>query len=122
MSKLFAVILLGLIWSVPMAASATSFSASHDAAAHSGSDMNRNLALVGGGLLGLLLASGAVNLISAGLMISEGTGIAEAMEAGAGLSMPLTVLSAVLGAVFGQEYVLHYINSFRSGEHEGSGH
>lgn len=121
MYKLFAIMLLGLIWTLPLTA-AQSHSGAHDTEIHAGNETNRNLALVGGGLLGVLLASGAVNLISAGAMMAEGTGFAEAMEAGAGLSMPLTLLTAVLGVIFGQDFVLGQINAYQAGGHQSSAH
>jgi hypothetical protein len=61
------------------------------------------LALIGGALVGVVLASGVVNLGAATLMAAEGAGIAEALEAGAALPLPVAGLSAVLGAVFGRD-------------------
>lgn len=89
-------------------------------------DPNYNLSLIGGGVLGMLLASGTVGILSTISMTLEGAGVAEAMEAGAGLTMPVAVLSAILGAFFAQEYVLKAINEFqasgKAGGHAGSSH
>jgi len=80
--------------------------------AHNAPDTyNKNLAMVGAGMLGILLASGAIGLINSGTMMYEGAGFAEAMEGGAGLSLPMTFLTAVLGAVFAQDFVLRNINN-----------
>jgi hypothetical protein len=115
MYKLLAIILLGLSLSISTTAGA---SAPHGAAGTNGAasasdDTNKNLAMIGGGLLGMLLASGAVGLISTGTMVLEGTAIADAIEAGAGLPMSLAVLSAILGALFTQDAVLEQINAFQ---------
>jgi len=83
---------------------------------HSGTannDNNKNLAMLAGGLLGILLASGAVGLISTSTMIFEGAAITEAIEAGAGLPMSLAVLSAILGALFTQDHILKEINAYQ---------
>ncbi|CAK0758640.1 conserved exported hypothetical protein [Gammaproteobacteria bacterium] len=80
-------------------------------------NFNKNLAMLGAGVLGVVLASGTVGLISSSTMMYEGAGFAEAMESGAGLSLPLVLLSAVLGGVFGQDFVqrnIHALNA--SGE------
>lgn len=78
-------------------------------------DPNYNLSLIAGGALGVVLASGAVGLVTASSMVLEGAGLTEAMEAGAGLTMPLAVLSAILGAFFTQEFMLRNINTLQAG-------
>lgn len=78
----------------------------------SSENFNKNLSMVGAGLLGLVLASGAAGLMSTTSMMYEGAALSEAIEAGAGLSLPVAMLSAVLGGVFGQEFVQRNINSF----------
>lgn len=85
-------------------------------------DPNYNLSLIGGGVLGILLASGAVGILSTISMTLEGAGITEAMEAGAGLTMPLAVLSAILGGFFAQEYVLQNINKIQATVQKGGDH
>jgi hypothetical protein len=105
MYKLLMVILLSLSFSFPaMGASAEAPS----------DNFNKNLAMLGGGVLGIVLASGAVGLVSSGTLMYEGAAVADAMEAGAGLSLPVTFLSAVLGAVFAQDFVLRNIRDFNS--------
>jgi len=86
-------------------------------------DPNYNLSLAAGGVFGLLLASGAVGLVTASSMVLEGAGITEAMEAGAGLTMPLAVLSAILGGFFAQEAMLRHINTLQqiNVPHKGGG-
>ncbi|CAK0775467.1 conserved membrane hypothetical protein [Gammaproteobacteria bacterium] len=116
MRKLLAVVLLMLTFSF----SALGAPAAH--AAQNRDDLNKNLALVGGGMLGVVLASGAVGLISASSMMYEGAGFAEALESGAGLSLPVGLLTAVLGAVFGQDFVLRNINNYSAGAEPPPGH
>lgn len=114
MYRLIAVILLGLSLSVSTVDAATHGT---EAVAHgavsSADETNKNMAMVGGGLLGILLASGAVGLISASTMVLEGAAIGEALEAGAGLPMSLAVLSAILGSLLTQEFVLEQITAFQ---------
>ncbi len=95
MKKIIAAILLCLVCAMPALA------ASKD----SELTLNKSLTLVGSGLLGVVLASGAIGLVSAGSMMIEGTGFADALESGAGLALPVALLSGVLGIVFGQEMV-----------------
>ncbi|CAK0761058.1 membrane hypothetical protein [Gammaproteobacteria bacterium] len=77
-------------------------------------EFNKNMAMVGGGALGILLASGVAGLLSSGSMMFEGAAFSEAMEAGAGLSLSMTFLSAVLGAVFAQDMALRVINAYNA--------
>jgi hypothetical protein len=76
-------------------------------------DPNYNMSLIAGGIFGVVLASGAVGLITASSMVLEGAGVTEAMEAGAGLTMPLAVLSAILGGFFTQEFMLKSIKTLQ---------
>jgi hypothetical protein len=118
MYKLLGVVLLTLIFSLPAsAASAPPHGESDKAEASTTDGLNKNLALVGGGLLGIILVSGAASLISVGSMMFEGAGFTEAMESGLGLSLPITVLSAILGAVFAQDFVLRNLNSLNLSEY-----
>lgn len=116
--KLFVILLLGLVTSVstPMAWASSGVAHRPEAASSSTEDFNKNLAMAGSAVLGALLASGTVGLVSAVSMMSEGVGFAEAMEGGARLSLPMTFLSAALGVMFAQDWVLHTLVSFRSGE------
>ena len=105
MKKIVAVILLSLAFSV----SALGATKESDNA-----NLNKSLSMVGGGVLGVVLASGAIGLVSAGSMLYEGSAFADAMESGAGLSVPLTFLSAILGAVFAQDLVLRNVEALFS--------
>ncbi|KOR29366.1 hypothetical protein TI04_08815 [Achromatium sp. WMS2] len=114
-----------LLITLSLLMSLASFNLMANTAANSGAhaitpdaETNQNLAIVGGGLVGLLVASGAAGLISSSVMMLEGAGVAEAIEAGAGLTMPVAVLSAILGGMFAQEFVLRTIESLRSGGHK----
>lgn len=84
------------------------------------SNINRDLALVGGAALGLVAASGAVNLINAGMLMTGGAPVFEALEAGAGLGVPLVLLGVTLGAVFGQDLIYRNI-PWLGGEGAGGG-
>jgi hypothetical protein len=121
MYKLIIAMLLSLSLSLPVAA-AEGHGGARGTEAAGRQDMNRNLSLIGGGLVGLLVAAGLVNLMSAGAMLYEGAGFTEAMETGAGLSIPVTVLSAVLGAVLAQDFVLRNIEAYQAGGHPTSAH
>jgi len=107
MYKLLAVVLLSLTFSLSAVATPVH-------AAPNKEDFNKNLAMVGGGVLGVVLASGVVGIASATTMMFEGAGFVEAMESGAGLALPVTLLGAILGAVFGQDLVLRNINNFNA--------
>ena len=77
-----------------------------------------DLVSVGGGIVGLVVASGIVNLFNAGALMTQGTPIIEAMEAGAGLPLPVTALAVILGAVFCKDIVTKTILPiFVSNEH-----
>lgn len=108
MYKQLIVLLLALSFSVP------SFGAEPT---HNQMNLNKNLAVLGAGALGVVLASGAVGLFSASNMMIEGAAFADAMESGAGLALPVALLSAVLGVVFGQDLVLRNIQDFREPAH-----
>ncbi len=118
MRTLFAAVLLSLLVALPVAAEAQT----HASAPHAQSGLNKDLALVGGGVLGLVVASGVVGLVNAGTMIYGGTAIADALEGGAGLSMPLALLGVALGAVLGQETVLRNLNWAMGGGEGKGGH
>lgn len=85
---------------------------SHAPVTNPDAETRQNMALVGGALIGMIGASGVVGIISAATMTLEGAGIVEALEAGAGLTMPLAILSGILGAMFTNEFVLQQINAF----------
>ncbi|MEI6559542.1 MAG: hypothetical protein WCO00_14150 [Rhodospirillaceae bacterium] len=128
MRTLFAVVLLSLLVGLSAAADAqTRPAAPHKAeAAHTSaprtSGLTKDMALVGGAVLGLVVASGIVNLVNAGTMIYGGTAIADALESGAGLAMPVALLGAALGAVFGQETIVRNINWLTGAEAAKGGH
>ena len=61
MRALVAVILLGLVVGVSFSADAQTRPVTKKTETHAPSSMNRNLALIGGGVLGLVLASGATD-------------------------------------------------------------
>ena len=124
MRTLFAAVLLSLLIGLPAASDAqTRAAAPHkqESAGHS-QGLTKDLALVGGAVLGLVVASGVVNLVNAGTMIYGGTAIADALEGGAGLTMPMALLGVALGAVLGQETVLRNINWAMGGESAKGGH
>ncbi len=110
MKKMLAIIVLGLVCSLPALGATTARESGENP------DLHKTLSMVGGGLLGVELASGAIGVLSASSMMYEGAAFADAMESGAGLSLPLTLLSAVLGGVFGQELVMRNLNALTGGE------
>jgi len=116
MYKLFIVLLLALSFSMPSFGTEPVHGSGNAGNVGNSANFNKNLAMVGAGAFGLVLASGAVGLFSATSMMVEGSAFADAMESGAGLSLPVTLLSAVLGAVFGQDLVLRNIQNFRASE------
>ena len=59
------------------------------------------LAVVAGAAAGVILASTVAGGLITGSMLWEGTGIAESLEAGTGLRVPVIGASAVLGALAG---------------------
>ena len=64
-----------------------------------------DLATIGGGLLGLVTASGLVNLYETGSLAFQGTAFSEAVELGTGLPLPAAVLVVILGGYYGQDIV-----------------
>jgi len=122
MRVLVAVILLGLMVGVSFSADAQTRPATKKTETHAPSAVNRNLALIGGGVLGMVLASGAINLVTAGSMMYQGAAIAEALEAGAGLSIPVALLAGTLGALFGQDIVLTALKPAAAGEAPHASH
>jgi len=129
MRALVAVVVLGLVLGAPLPAGAQTRPDTHKtenhtpakAESHGPGVLNRNLALIGGGLLGVVLASGAINLGVAGSMMYQGAAVAEALEAGAGLPLPLALLAGTLGALFGQDLVLAVLAP-AGGEHAKPAH
>ena len=123
MRTLFAAILLSLLVGLPAAEAQTRASAplKPESAGHV-SGLSKEVAMVGGAVLGLVIASGVVNLVNAGTMIYGGAAIADALEGGAGLAMPMALLGAALGVVLGQETVLRNIAWLRGGEAAKGGH
>ena len=130
MGRLVAVIALGLVLAGPLSAGAQTRPDPHKTEAHApakteshgASAFNRNLALLGGGLLGVVLASGAINIAMAGSMMYQGVAVAEALEGGAGLTMPIALLAGALGALFGQEPVLALLAPAEAGDHPKPAH
>jgi hypothetical protein len=82
-----------------------------------GANVDKVAVAVGSGVLGLVLASGIIQTVGAGVAVVQGAGMAEALEA-AGLPLPVALLSVALGVVFGQDLVTRLIASFK----EGGGH
>ena len=124
MRTLLAAILVSLLVGLPAAAEAQTRAApphKQEPAGHA-SGLSKDFALVGGAVLGLVVASGLVGLVNAGSMISGGSAIADALEGGAGLTMPMALLGAALGGVFGQETVLRNINWLTGAEAAKGGH
>jgi len=115
---LIAAALLALLVALPCPAGAET----HGAAPNGGSggfftNINRDAALAGGAVLGLVLASGVVNLINAGTLMYGGAAVFEALESGAGIGVPVVLLGATLGAVFGQDLIYRNLPWLGGGEH-----
>ena len=64
-----------------------------------------DVAMVGGAVLGLVMASGIVGMVNAGSMIYGGAAFADALEGGANLAVPMALLGVVVGAVLGADTV-----------------
>jgi len=71
-----------------------------------------DLATVGGGLLGLVVVTGAVNLAYAGSYLYQGVPFAEALEVGTGMPVMASVLAVVLGGMFARDIVANEILPF----------
>lgn len=67
--------------------------------------INIDLGTVGGGIFGLVTASGLLNLYNAGSLMFQGAPFAEAIEIGSGLPMAVAVLTVIAGGYFGQDMV-----------------
>ncbi len=127
MRTLIAVLMLSLMVGVPAAGNAqTKPAPAHkpEATAHAPSSggLTKDAAFVGGAVLGLVIASGVVGFVNAGTMAWSGTAIADALESGAGLTMPMALVGAALGAVLGQETALRNINWMMGREAGKGGH
>jgi len=68
-----------------------------------------DLASVGGGLIGLVAASGLVNIYTAGSMIAQGTPFVEALEAGAGLPLLASAVAVIVGGLYARDIVTNEI-------------
>ncbi|CAK0749050.1 exported hypothetical protein [uncultured Gammaproteobacteria bacterium] len=79
------------------------------------------LAWLVGGLVGVVLASGSIGIIQAVTMMAEGAEVMEALEARAALTPPITVLGAVLGAVFIPDLLGQNQHATPVQTHEGAG-
>lgn len=117
-APLVAAALLALALAAPVSAMAEARGPAPAAAPGFFTNLNRDLAMVGGAALGLVGASGAVNLIEAGVLISGGAPVFEALEAAAGLGVPMVLLGATLGAVFAQDFVYRNLPSLGGGHAE----
>ena len=130
MRNLFAALMLSLgllsmgllIIGLALPAAAETHGAASKDASRTNSTFNKDIALVGGAMLGLVLASGAISIANTGIMIYEGAAIMDALEGAAGLSLPVAVLSGALGALFGQDTVLRNMPIITFGEPAASGH
>ena len=65
-----------------------------------------DLANVGGGILGLTLATGAANLYDAGYRLFRGSSFVDALEAGTGLPILASVAVVILGGIYGHDLFL----------------
>ena len=68
-----------------------------------------DVASVGGGLLGLVAATGLVNLYTAGAMMAQGTGFIEAVETGTGLPLLAAAVAVVVGGIYARDVVANNI-------------
>lgn len=68
-----------------------------------------DLATVGGGALGLIIASGMVGLYNAVSFMSQGAPAVEALEAGAGLPVMAAVVAVIAGGVLARDIVANEI-------------
>ena len=68
-----------------------------------------DVASVGGGLLGLVTATGLINLYSAGAMMAQGTGFVEAVETGTGLPLLAAAVAIVVGGIYARDVVANEI-------------
>ena len=104
MRRLVAALLLVFLAALPGSADAqTHPSRKTESAAPAA--LPHSLAMVGGAALGLVVASGIVGLVNAGGMIYGGAAIADALEGGANLAVPMALLGVVVGAVLGTDTV-----------------
>lgn len=106
MHRLAVIMLVLVLGGLPAALGAETRPPAAKPVAEASSGLPPVLALIGGGVIGVVLAAGVVNLGSAALMLVEGAGFAEALEAGASLPLPVAALSLVLGGLFGRDLFL----------------
>ncbi len=68
-----------------------------------GTDLNIHpvIAVIAGAVTGIVLASAVAGALISGSLMLEGVPLAEALEAGTGLSLPAIGASAVLGGMLG---------------------
>ena len=66
-----------------------------------GTDLNIHpvIAVIAGAVTGIVLASAVTGTLVSGSLLLEGASLAESLEAGTGLSLPLIGTSAVLGGM-----------------------
>ena len=82
-----------------------------------------DLATVGGGLVGLVAATGLVNLYNAGAMMVQGTAFVEAIETGAGLPILASAVAVVVGGMYAKDMVANDILPlFGAGDTGKGGH
>ncbi len=102
MRRLILIALVALLGGLPATAHAQAQKSPPAVAAES-SDFNIHpvIAVVAGAVTGIVLASAVSGTLVSGSLLLEGTSLAEALEAGTGLSLPVIATSAVLGGMLG---------------------
>lgn len=121
MYRLIVVLLLCVSFGLS-AAEVPAHTGAADVVANANGEPNQTVSMIGGGLLGMVVASGMLGMLFATTMMFEGTGITEAVETGANLPMPIAVLSAILGGVFAQDFVQRNIKYLSTEWNKTSAH
>ena len=101
MRRLFFVVLVVLMGWLPSAAHAQSQSQPQAAVEDYDFGLHPVLAVVAGAVSGVILASAVAGSVVAGTLLWEGATVAESLETGTGLRLPLIGASAVLGSFAG---------------------
>ena len=101
MRRLILIALVALLGGLPATAHAQTRPSPPPVAESADFNIHPVIAVVAGAVTGIVLASAVSGTLISGSLLLEGASLAESLEAGTGLSLPVIATSAVLGGMLG---------------------